>query len=70
MQNIRMTRKKNLLVIEIDLGKDFGPSSSGKTVIVASSRGNTLVPGTPDTYLGLNCFRRINNRKIATPENE
>ncbi|NIP33734.1 MAG: hypothetical protein GWN39_02245, partial [Thermoplasmata archaeon] len=33
------------LVLTFDLSKDFGPSSSGKTLIVASSQGNQTLPG-------------------------
>ncbi len=46
----------NTLVIEVDLTKDFGPSASGKTVIIASSEGNAPVPGHPEMKLGLNVF--------------
>ena len=59
MQNMSMRVNGTKLVIEIDLAQDFGPSASGKTVIVASSRGNVQVPGTEETYLGLNCFRYV-----------
>lgn len=59
MQNLEMSREGSVLVIRIDLEKDFGPSASGKTVIVASSRGNMRVPGTDDTFLGLNCYRKV-----------
>ncbi len=32
------------LTIKVDLSKDFGPSKSGKTIIVASTEGNVSVP--------------------------
>ena len=57
MENIAMRRDGYRLVIEIDLTKQAGPSASGKTTIVASTRGNTPVPGSDDTFVGLNCFR-------------
>lgn len=49
----------NKLVIEVDLTKDFGPSSSGKTIQVASTCGNVPIAG-PDgvVYLGLNVFKK------------
>ena len=69
MQNITLTRNGDKLVVEIDLSKDFGPSASGKTLIVASTRGNPAVPGAPDTFIGLNCFRRVRGRsRRAEPE--
>lgn len=57
MQNIEMRRDGDKLIVEIDLTKDFGPSTSGKTVIVASTRGNAAVPGAEGTMIGINCFR-------------
>src|SRR5262245_24347594 len=46
------------LTICIDLRKDFGPSSSGKSRIIASTKGNADIPGTPGVKLGLNLFRK------------
>ena len=40
MQNVKYEVKDNKLIIEIDLTKEFGPSKSGKTITVASTRGN------------------------------
>jgi hypothetical protein len=57
MQNISMRRDGDRLVIEIDLKQNLGPSASGKTVIVATTRGNQSVPGDENTVVGLNCFR-------------
>lgn len=69
MQNIAMRRDGTKLVIEIDLTSDFGPSASGKTVIVASSRGNVAVPGSPDTFVGLNCFRYLSPKPANAGRN-
>lgn len=44
------------LTITIDLSKDFGASSSGKTIIVASSEGNVTVPGRAEK-VGINVYR-------------
>jgi hypothetical protein len=33
----------NILTIRVDLSKEFGPSSSGKTIIIASTEGNVSV---------------------------
>lgn len=68
MQNVAMSRNGEKLVIEIDLSKDFGPSASGKTLIVASTRGNPPVPGTSDTFIGINCFRRARGRTRRTAD--
>lgn len=51
-------KRDNKLIIEIDLEKPT-PSSSGKTLVVASTRGNTVtnveIDGKPIT-IGLNAY--------------
>jgi len=68
MQNVTMKRDKDKLVIEIDLSKEFGLSATGKTVIVASTRGNAPVPESEDTMIGINCFRRVRGRRPMAKE--
>jgi hypothetical protein len=64
MQNVTMKREgKSKLVIEIDLSKDLGPSASGKTIMVATTRGNAPVPETSDCFVGINCFRYATAKK-------
>ncbi|MHA1651049.1 MAG: helix-hairpin-helix domain-containing protein, partial [Candidatus Helarchaeota archaeon] len=57
MQNIDITLDDNTVTLSIDTEKDFGPSSTGKSIIVASSRGNRLIEGT-DVYVGINIFKK------------
>ena len=57
MKNITTTVKGNKLTIEIDLSKIFGPSKSGKTIIVASTEGNQKVEGT-DVVIGVNAYKK------------
>ncbi len=57
MKNITTTVKGNKLTIEIDLSKTFGPSKSGKTIIVASTEGNQKVEGT-DVVIGVNAYKK------------
>jgi len=59
MKNAEMTVDGDTLAIVVDLGKDLGPSKSGKTRIVASSEGNKSVPGREEK-LGLNVYREVN----------
>ena len=47
MKNVEMTVEGTLLTIKVDLSKEFGPSSSGKTIIIASTEGKGLVLGEP-----------------------
>jgi hypothetical protein len=58
MKNVEMTVEGNTLVIKVDLTKEFGPSSSGKNIIVASTMGNVIVPGYENTKVGLNVYKR------------
>ena len=56
MKNIEMTVEGETLVIKVDLSKDFGPSKSGKTIIVASTEGNVSVLEREEK-IGLNIYR-------------
>lgn len=57
MKNIELSVKGDILTITVDLTKDFGPSSSGKTIIVASTEGNYPLPGRGEV-VGLNIYRK------------
>jgi len=59
MKNVEMQVDGDKLTITVDLSKEFGPSSSGKTIIVASSEGNQTIEYKNGEYkLGLNIFRK------------
>jgi len=58
MKNVEMTVDGNTLTIKVDLSKDFGPSSSGKTIIIASTEGNVVIPGHEEAKVGLNVYRK------------
>ena len=57
MKNVEMTLEGNVLVIRVDLTKEFGPSSSGKTTIIASTEGNVSVPDREEK-VGLNVYKK------------
>jgi hypothetical protein len=57
MKNVEMKLEGTILTIKVDLSKEFGPSSSGKTIIVASTEGNAPIPGR-DEMVGLNIYRK------------
>ena len=57
MKNVQLTVTGNILTITVDLTKEFGPSSSGKTIIIASTEGNIAVPEREEK-IGLNVYRR------------
>ncbi|MBE0521767.1 MAG: hypothetical protein IBX39_05805 [Candidatus Methanoperedenaceae archaeon] len=58
MKNVDITIDGDLLTIKVDLSRDFGPSSSGKTIIIASSEGNQSLPGREDIKIGLNVYKK------------
>jgi hypothetical protein len=57
MKNVELTVNGNTLTITIDLAEEFGPSSSGKTIIIASTEGNVMLPGRNEV-VGLNVYRK------------
>ena len=57
MKNVEMKLEGNILTIKVDLTKEFGPSSSGKTIIIASTEGNVSVADREEK-VGLNVYRR------------
>jgi hypothetical protein len=57
MKNVEMTVAGNILTIKVDLTKEFGPSASGKTTIIASTEGNITIPEREEK-VGLNVYRK------------
>jgi hypothetical protein len=57
MKNVEVRVEGNVLTIKVDLSKDYGPSSSGKTIIVASTEGNVSIPDREEKF-GLNVYRK------------
>ena len=58
MKNVEMSVEGTILTLKVDLSKEFGPSSSGKTVIIASTEGNVSIPGAEDKKIWLNVYRK------------
>lgn len=63
MKNVEMSIEGDLLTIAVDLSKEFGPSKSGKTTIVASTEGNKSVPGRTEK-VGLNIYKKEDKRAV------
>jgi hypothetical protein len=57
MKNVDMIVEGTILTIRVDLSKEFGPSASGKTIIIASTEGNVTIPNR-DEKVGLNVYRK------------
>lgn len=58
MKNIEMTNEGNILTIKVDLSQRFGKSSSGKSIIIASTEGNVSVAGNEEIKIGLNIYTK------------
>ena len=58
MKNVEMSVEGNILTIKVDISKEFGPSSSGKTIIIASTEGNVSIPEREEVKVGLNVYKK------------
>jgi hypothetical protein len=65
-ENVKYTVTKNKLTIEIDLDKELGNTSSGKSMLVASTHGAETPQGT-DVSVNLNVYRKIPKDKQTKP---
>ncbi|NVM53786.1 MAG: hypothetical protein HWN66_08805 [Candidatus Helarchaeota archaeon] len=57
MQNVEKKLDGNILTLTMDTTKDYGSSASGKSTIVASTRGNKKIEET-EILVGLNLYKR------------
>lgn len=57
MKNVEMNVEGNKLIITVDLAEEFGPSSSGKSITIASTEGNVSVPEHEEIKIGLNVYK-------------
>ncbi len=58
MKNVEMNIEGDMLTIKVDLSKEFGESSSGKSIIIASTEGNQSVPDNEGIKIGLNVYKK------------
>ncbi len=58
MKNVEMSVEGEILTIKVDLSKEFTPSASGKTIIIASTEGNVTIPGHENSKVGLNVYHK------------
>jgi len=59
MTNIKMVRKDNVLTITVDLSKKGTPSSTGKSLVIASTNGNQPIEGGGDIMVGVNVYKKV-----------
>ncbi len=58
MKNCEMKVTGNILTITVDVSKEFGKSSSGKSIVIASTEGNVSIPDKDDIKIGLNVYKK------------
>lgn len=58
MKNCEMKLDGNILMITVDISKEFDKSSSGKSIIIGSTEGNVSIPDKEDIKIGLNVYRK------------
>lgn len=58
MKNVDMKLEGNILTIMVDISKEFGKSTSGKSLIIASTEGNVSIPEKDEIKIGLNIYRK------------
>ncbi len=64
MKNTEMKVEDNILTIKVDLSKEFGPSSSGKTIIIASTEGNIPIPEKENIKIGFNVYKKKDVQEV------
>jgi len=59
-KNVNVSFKGEKMLIEVDCSKDFGPSKSGKTIIIASTEGNSAFStgSGKNVVVGLNVYKK------------
>ncbi len=58
MKNVDMQVEGNILTIKVDLSKNYGPSNSGKSFVIATTEGNQTVKGS-ECKIGLNIYKKL-----------
>ena len=59
VRNVNFDVQGDILTIQIDLSQEYGTSSTGKSLIVATTGGNVDVPDTEDVKAVLTIYRPL-----------
>jgi hypothetical protein len=54
----KMNLEGDIITIKVDVSKEFGPSASGKTIIIATTEGNVSISGSEEKKIGLNIYMK------------
>jgi hypothetical protein len=63
MDNVQMIVEGNILTITVDLSKELGASKTGKTISIASTKGNKQLTEKPGVYVGVNVYKYPDEKK-------
>ena len=63
-----MSPESNIRTVKVDLPKELDPSASGETIIIASTEGNVVIPGHEEAKVGVNVYRKKQNRLFTGVE--
>jgi hypothetical protein len=58
LKNIDLKLTGTILTITVDISKEFGLSSSGKSLIIASTEGNVALEGKEEVKIGINIYKK------------
>jgi len=61
--NVKVEVEGSKMYLTIDLEQDFGLSKSGKSRVVASTRGTLPVPANSEYKMGINVFRPVREKR-------
>lgn len=67
MKNVSFQVEGNQLVLTVDLDQELGASSTGKSILIATTGGDVLVsvPGYDDIKVGVNVYRPQQNDRAS-----
>jgi hypothetical protein len=58
MENVNIAIKGDILTITVDLSQTHGASSSGKSIVIASTQGNQKLNHPSGAVLGVNVYKK------------
>ena len=67
-KNVQYKIDGDKLIVEMDLTANKEESKSGKSLIIASTRGNKRIDKDKDIFLGLNLYEKIQKPKETKEE--
>jgi hypothetical protein len=57
MENVKVDKKGDILTLTVDLSKPGTPSATGKTMVIASTKGNVKIDNDKNIFVGLNVYK-------------